>query len=209
MHFDEGKPSRSHGERPPLSPHQAQRKHRQAKVERLEKRGLRVGRTSVGKGVFATKRIVDGTCIGQIEGRVISEQDYVSRYAFDLGDGTQLEPTAPFRFVNHSCSPNCAFEAFSFPGPTSPTIAEDATLPSPAVELSTHPAAAAPKILLYSICDIRLGEELTIDYSWPARFAIPCNCHSAHCRGWIVDSKHLAELQQLLQVRAIPDLGII
>ncbi len=36
-------------------------------------------------------------------------------------------------------------------------------------------------------CLVHAGEELTIDYGWPAEVAIPCLCGSRHCRGWIVD----------------------
>jgi len=158
----------------------------------LAKQGLRIGRTPVGKGLFATKRIVDGACIGEIHGLVIDDDEYVSRYAFDLDDGRQLEPEAPFRYVNHSCEPNCAFQNFSFaPLPASPNRPE---------------AAPRRKLLLFSICDIAVGQELTIDYNWPAIFAIPCDCRSAGCRGWIVTPKDLA---QLLDVSlAVPGRGL-
>ena len=42
-----------------------------------------------------------------------------------------------------------------------------------------------------AIRDIKKGDEITIDYCWPADQAIKCLCGSPHCRGWIVD---LAEL---------------
>ncbi len=150
-----------------------------ALAQKLAKRGLRIGRTAVGKGVFTTKRFVDGSCIGEIEGTVIADDCYVSRYSFDIGDGMQLEPNYPFRFVNHSCEPNCAFENFSFP----------------------HQANSAPvqgthrKLLLFSICDISVGEELTIDYNWPADFAIRCGCRAPGCRGWIVTLKELPQVR--------------
>lgn len=40
---------------------------------------------------------------------------------------------------------------------------------------------------------IRKGEEITVDYAWPASWAIPCHCGSKNCRGWIVDKneRHL------------------
>lgn len=154
---------------------------------KLAKRGLRVGRTAVGKGVFASKRFVDGSCIGQIEGEVIDDPQYVSRYAFSLEDGTQLEPQSPFRFVNHSCEPNCAFDVFRFPA--APVIRQTAVTVAPA------------KILLFAICDIERGEELTIDYRWPASFAIPCRCQAIHCRGWIVNPD---EREDLMTKLALP-----
>lgn len=152
----------------------------------LAKRGLRIGRTRVGKGLFATKRIVDGSCIGEIKGQVINDDDYVSRYAFDLNGGDQLEPDAPFRFVNHSCEPNCAFELFSFP--------RNAPLKNTCNSKACISGSEQRKLLLFAICDIAAGQELTIDYNWPAVFAIPCSCRSATCRGWIVTPKDLSQL---------------
>ena len=152
----------------------------------LAKRGLRIGRTRVGKGLFATKKIVDGSCIGEIKGQVINDDDYVSRYAFDLNGGDQLEPDAPFRFVNHSCEPNCAFELFSFP--------QHETSSEVCHSKSCNSATAQRKLLLFAICDIAAGQELTIDYNWPAVFAIPCTCRAATCLGWIVTPKDLPQL---------------
>ncbi len=40
-----------------------------------------------------------------------------------------------------------------------------------------------------AIQPIKKGDEITIDYAWPAAWAIPCHCGSPHCRGWIVDKK--------------------
>ena len=42
--------------------------------------------------------------------------------------------------------------------------------------------------------DIMPGEELTIDYSWPADRAMKCLCGAKTCRGWIVDPEELDEL---------------
>ncbi|MGL4594549.1 MAG: SET domain-containing protein-lysine N-methyltransferase [Thermoguttaceae bacterium] len=51
------------------------------------------------------------------------------------------------------------------------------------------------EIWVESTRDIMPGEELTIDYSWPADRAVKCLCGSQHCRGWIVDpaERHLIE----------------
>jgi uncharacterized protein len=156
-----------------------------AAADLLAKRGLRIGRTRVGKGLFATKRIVDGSCIGEIQGQVINDDDYVSRYAFDLNDGHQLEPAAPFRFVNHSCEPNCAFECFAFPN--HPPTASNTSAGS----VNSDFVSGLRRLLLFAICDIAIGQELTIDYNWPAVFAIRCACGSPACRGWIVTPKDL------------------
>ena len=47
------------------------------------------------------------------------------------------------------------------------------------------------EIWVESTRDILPGEELTIDYSWPADRAAKCLCGSPKCRGWIVDPKEL------------------
>ena len=150
---------------------------------KLAKRGLKIGRSPVGKAVFATRRISDGTCIGEIEGEVISDDEYRSRYAFDLENGAQLEPAPPFRFVNHSCEPNCAFDLIG-------------------VDHVDRPKSSpVRKLLIFAINDIEPGDELTIDYNWPASFAIRCNCKTASCRGWIVGKKCL---ERLLPTAASP-----
>ncbi|MCA9134104.1 MAG: SET domain-containing protein-lysine N-methyltransferase [Planctomycetales bacterium] len=211
--------SKDQPETPPLPP--------SPDSKQMARQGLRVGRTAVGKGLFATKRIVDGSCVGEIQGRVITDDMYVSRYSFDLDNGTQLEPAPPFRFVNHSCEPNCAFESFDFaarrrqvsnplpsnPLPPNPLPSEslqggpspDTTLAPPAESLDSQPPPPR-KLLLFAICDIAIGQELTIDYNWPASFAIPCHCHARRCRGWIVSPEELPELLSLeLQDPAMQD----
>ncbi len=115
----------------------------------------------MGKAVFATRKILDGTCIGEIEGEVIFDNSYTSRYAFDLENGAQLEPAAPFRFVNHSCEPNCAFDLIGInqaDGEDDQRAKQDATATAP-----------GRKLLIFAINDIECGEELTIDYNWPLR----------------------------------------
>ena len=50
------------------------------------------------------------------------------------------------------------------------------------------------EIWVESTRDILPGEELTIDYAWPADRAFKCLCGSPNCRGWIVDPAELDEL---------------
>ncbi len=134
-------------------------------------RGFKISRTAVGRGVFAARVFTTGDIVGEITGQTIDDPDYTSRYAFDLEDGRQLEPAAPFRFVNHSCDPNCSFEVIDVKGADSRTQRQ---------------------IMLFAIYDIGIGEELTIDYNWPKSYAIPCKCKSVYCRGWIVGEQHLS-----------------
>ena len=50
--------------------------------------------------------------IGEIVGEEIRDATYGSEYCFQIGDDTCLEPESPFRFINHSCDPNCEFNWF-------------------------------------------------------------------------------------------------
>jgi SET domain-containing protein len=82
-----------------------------------------------------------------------------------------LDPAEPLRYVNHCCDPNC--EIFYWEG--------DETEPQ------------EDRLWMQTIRPVEAGEEILIDYSWPADAAIPCRCGSASCRGWIVDpaERHL------------------
>jgi len=138
--------------------------------ERL-KRLVRVGPTHVGQGVFAARRLRAGIVIGEIKGDVLDEHPADPSYCMELPTGRLLEPAAPLRFVNHSCDPNC--ELFYW-------FDEDKGLQE-------------DRLWLQTIRSIEPGEELSIDYCWPADAAIPCRCGATDCRRWIVDpaERHL------------------
>lgn len=133
-------------------------------------RSVRVGRTPVGKGIFAQKSYQRGALIGEIQGTIIKDPTYGSEYCMNIGDGRILEPDAPFRFVNHCCDPNCEFDWF---------------------DVSESDAAVERRVFLIALDRIRPGEELTIDYHWSAGAAIPCRCGAHCCRGWIVAPEQL------------------
>jgi SET domain-containing protein len=82
-----------------------------------------------------------------------------------------LEPEAPFCYLNHSCRPNCEL--------TGRTTWDD------------EAAAIRHQTWLMALAEIAPGDELTIDYAWPATSAIPCLCGNSDCRGWIVASDQL------------------
>lgn len=130
---------------------------------------VRIGETHVGRGVFAKKRLAAGIVLGEIHGEVLDEHPADSSYCMELQSGRLLEPAPPFRFVNHKCDPNC--EIFYW---------DDADDPS-----------QKDRLWLQTIRPIAPGEELSIDYCWPADAAIPCRCGSSTCRGWIVDPDEL------------------
>ena len=70
-----------------------------------------LSKAKYGKGVFASKEFFTEDFIGPVAGEVIIDPDYGSDYGIDLGEHT-LEPAAPFRYLNHSCEPNCELVYF-------------------------------------------------------------------------------------------------
>ncbi len=137
--------------------------------------GVRVGPSPCGRGVFALRAFAAHELMGPILGTVVDDPQYESEYCMELGDHSVLEPDSPFRYVNHSCSPNCALIE----------IPPD----QHASELSCDGI-----LWLEVLNEILPGEQVTIDYAWPARAAIRCQCGSSQCRGWIVAEESLARL---------------
>ena len=129
---------------------------------------VRVGRVEYGHAVFAERSFRKGQTIGLVRGHVIDDPDYGSDCCIDLGASLSMEPAAPFRFLNHSCAPNCEFVIYE------QTV-----------------AGVTPEVVVAATTTIDPGDELTIDYAWPAHSAIPCMCRTSSCRGWIVDPAEL------------------
>ncbi len=137
---------------------------------------VRVGRVVFGRGVFALKSISQGTQLGQVAGRVIDDPNYATSYCIDLGGTLSLEPRAPFRYLNHCCTPNCRLVL---------------------TECQYEDGSPAPsEVHVEAIAEIAEGAELTIDYAWSAEGAIPCLCGSHACRGWVVDQGELAKVRR-------------
>ena len=129
--------------------------------------------THLGKAVNSVRSYPAGSVIGEITGRVFNDNSGADDYTFDF-DGQLLEPVAPFRFLNHSCVPNCDFEILDIP--------------------ATEDQPASRGLYLIAIEDIIAPQELTIEYNWPASCAIKCLCNHPECRGWIVDESELSLL---------------
>jgi hypothetical protein len=147
-------------------------------LDNFDHPNVRVADSAIGKGVFARRDFLAEADIGQIQGEIIDDPDYGSDYGIDLEDGRTLEPGAPFRYLNHSCEPNCGFDIYD---------AED-----------EQGAAPHRVVLLTAIRPIEQGEELTIEYNWAADSAIPCLCNAVSCRGWIVSDEELEVLYDQL-----------
>ena len=133
-----------------------------------------VGPSPVGRGVFARREFPQREVIGRIRGAIIRDAWYESDYCMAIDADSVLEPDSPFCYLNHSCAPNCAW-----------FIAE---------EEDGESNRPDPQLLLYATRDIAAGDELTIDYAWPAERAIPCLCGAANCRGWIVASEETFQI---------------
>lgn len=119
-----------------------------------------------GLGVFSDAPILAGHAVGQVHGNVMPG-DYRSRYCVGFA-GAVLEPEPPYRFLNHSCRPNCEFVEWEIQNEDEGAEVEKI------YELWVH-----------ALRDIQKGEELTIDYAWDWQSAIPCQCGAPDCRGWI------------------------
>ncbi len=136
--------------------------------------GIQIRKTQVGKGLFATKTFRKSQTIGQMTGMVITDDNYDPDYVVDLGKAGVLEPSAPFRFLNHCCEPNACLIEYEGDATESPTMW---------VEV---------------LRSIRPGDQITIDYAWPADAAIPCLCGAKSCRGWVVGADELGKLKRRL-----------
>lgn len=133
---------------------------------------IRISECSTGLGIFATRPYPESAVIGEITGDVHA-RPYGSSYSFDLENGQQLEPHEPFRYVNHSCDPNCEFDWIEEPDAHGQTLF---------------------RLYLIALRDIAPEEQFTIDYNWPASYAIQCDCRSPLCRGWVVAEYEIDKL---------------
>lgn len=137
-------------------------------------RKVRIAPARYGRGVYAQRRFKAEEVIGRIRGDIVADPSLDQHYTMEMDNDLYLVPKAPFRYVNHSCNPNC--ELFMWEEDP-----EDETLGSRPLLIAARRA-------------IRPGEQLTIDYAWPSDIAIPCVCRSSKCRGWIVDQDDLPDL---------------
>jgi hypothetical protein len=132
-----------------------------------------IGRSYLGRTVVSGVSFDSGDLVAEIKGEVVFDPDYGSDYCMDLGVGCVLEPDPPFRYLNHSCEPNCEL-----------LICDD------------EDQAVPLRLCLFATQKIQPGDELTIDYAWAADSAIPCQCGSRACRGWIVAATELSSFER-------------
>lgn len=134
---------------------------------------VRIAPAAHGTGLYAVKKFRRHQVLGMVDGDIVQDPDYTSRYCMELGNGQTLEPRGPFRYMNHSCDPNC--ELMYYDPET----------------LTRDQEKWRNKLFVQTRRKIAEGEELTIDYAWPADHAIECGCEAKDCRGWIVDPDEL------------------
>ena len=124
-----------------------------------------------GKGVFAGRDFAVDEQIGIVRGQVSDDYELDPRYNMELDNDLILIPRAPFRYLNHSCNPNALLFMWEHQKP--------------------DPKSRSRKLYVAAIRKIRAGQEITIAYGWLADMAIPCNCGSRKCIGYIVDATEL------------------
>ena len=60
-----------------------------------------------GKGVYAQKAIKKDSVVGQVQGEITTSDERDPRYLMELDGDNLLIPKGTFRYLNHSCNPNC------------------------------------------------------------------------------------------------------
>lgn len=127
---------------------------------------LSVGLSGItGRGLFAGCTIPARAKIGEFEGEVIAIREARHRangrrlVAIIELSGKAIDAAGTrrgFRYINHSCAPNTF------------------------TRLTEHRAE------FYALRNIRVGEELTVDYGLSHHNGeLRCRCGAANCTGWI------------------------
>lgn len=161
--------------------------------EKLDSPWCSIRRSGVhGRGLFAKKKIKEGTKIIEYVGEKIDKEESNRRgwdrighaqqtgdaavYIFTLNDTHDIDGSVswnPARLINHSCSPNC--EAY---------IEDD-------------------EIWIGALRDIKKGEELSYNYgfdleNWKDH---PCHCGSENCVGYIAGEEYWPDLKKKIARR--------
>lgn len=162
--------------------------YNRAQSELCEVRGSKIH----GRGVYATQAIPKETRIIEYVGELIDKEESERRawdqqekadlhgdaavYIFTLNKQWDIDGNVPWntaRLINHSCEPNC--EAW----------------------------IEGKQIFIYSIRDIKAGEELSFDYGFDVECYEdhPCLCGKDVCIGYIVGREQWPDLKKKLAVK--------
>ena len=139
--------------------------HRRVRYDRVYVAG-----SPNGRGLFTSVALGGNRAVGRVHGQK-KPSGWRSEYCMEFADGA-IEPDPPYRFINHSCDPNCILIEWEL-SRGDETQGEGGTN-EPIYEMWLH-----------TLRPVKKGEELTIDYGWEAEASIRCNCRSPKCRGWI------------------------
>ncbi|XP_070175347.1 histone-lysine N-methyltransferase 2C-like isoform X3 [Littorina saxatilis] len=155
--------------------HSKSQQYRRLKTE--WKNLVYLGRSRIqGLGLYAARDLEKHTMVIEYIGDLIRnetanrrEMEYDNQnrgvYMFRIDNDTVIDATmagGPARYINHSCSPNCAAEVVHF--------------------------EKESKIIIITSRRIPKGEELTYDYKFDFeddQHKIPCMCGAAYCRKWM------------------------
>lgn len=144
-----------------------------------------------GKGVFARKDIPKGTKIIEYVGNIVSSKEGLriyeeqlkksketgvgAVYIFQLNRKQDIDgdvPWNPAKYINHSCNPNCKYKI-----------------------INNH-------IWIFSIRDIKKGEELNYDYNYDLDNYQDhlCKCNSKDCLGFIIGKRYRKKFKKLMKI---------
>ena len=144
-----------------------------------------------GKGVFARKNIPKGTKIIEYVGNIVSSKEGLriyeeqlkksketgvgAVYIFQLNRKQDIDgdvPWNPAKYINHSCNPNCKYKI-----------------------INNH-------IWIFSIRDIKKGEELNYDYDYDLDNYQDhlCKCNSKDCLGFIIGKRYRKKFKKLMKI---------
>ena len=130
-----------------------------------------VGRSAIGRGVFAAQHLQPGQAILSFEGRVLTTPEMIALgpdriFALQVGRTEFLDLAAPGRYLNHSCDPN---------------------------------AGIVRERVLIALRPIAAGEEIRLDYSTAMRedhWTMECRCGEYLCRRVVLPFHHLPPITQ-------------
>jgi uncharacterized protein len=142
-----------------------------------------------GRGLFAARDIAEGERVLQYMGELVDKAEGTRRtdrqwdrgrvYTFELNKTHDIDGSPAWnvaRLANHSCDPNCE---------------------------SRNDRGRA--IWIVALRDIRKGEEISYDYNFPLTDPPPiCRCGAANCRGYIVGSEYIRDLNRWLRRHGKP-----
>ena len=155
---------------------------------------VRVTQGYSGYGVVAIRELGIGELVCRFDGPCVAFADIPLselRHALWIDSDRWMIPSAPARFINHGCEPNCV-------------LGEDPTDADASMVIATRPIATGEEITFaYDQIDAEewrahCGDPL---YAWHPSWSFDCRCGAPSCRGR-VDGYRIVERGTLA-----PDLG--